>query len=117
MSTIEFVFSDLARRPAEVSAAAETHSRVLLRRRDAPDLELSRADARGSQLSQAEAFARLLAGFLPHVDPKDVPAIVVGVLPGTKYLTPGGGFDHRSMNGTAKSQSGTLVSVTGSLTR
>lgn len=90
MSTTEFAFSDLVRRPTEVAAAAETHRAVVLHRRGAPDLELTRADAHRSELSQAEAFARLLAGFLPHVAPEDVPVIVAGVLPWTKHL-PGAG--------------------------
>lgn len=87
MSTTEFAFSDLVRHPTVVAEAAETHRAVVLHRRGAPDLELARADARRSELSQAEAFARLLAGFLPYVAPEDLPVVVAGVLPWTKHLT------------------------------
>jgi hypothetical protein len=88
MTTVcEFPFSDLARHPAEVAKAADTHRRVILRRRGAPDLELSRWDYRQGELSQAESFARLLASFLPEVPPEKVPRLVVAALPWTRYLT------------------------------
>ena len=87
MSVVEYPFSDLLRRPNQVTSEVETHARVVLRRRGAPDLELSRADTRRSELSQAASFARILASLLPEVPPERVPVIVASVLPWTKYLS------------------------------
>lgn len=93
MTVAEFPFSDLVRHPTTVAAAADSNRRVLLHRRGAPDLELTRADALRSELSQAGSFARLLAGLLAHVDSEQTPRIVGEVLPWTKYLPEAGRID------------------------
>jgi len=87
MTTCDFAFSDLVRRPTEVANAADSHRRVLLHRRGAPDLELSRADWREGELAQADAFARLLANLLIHVPNGEISDVIVSALPWTRYLS------------------------------
>lgn len=90
VTTCDFAFSDLVRRPTEVAHAADSHRRVVLHRRGAPDLELARADWREGELAQADAFARLLANLLTHVPIDEVPEVIVHALPWTRYLSDGG---------------------------
>lgn len=59
MRVIEHPFSDLLRRPKEVTSDVDNGD-VLLRRRDEPDLRLSRADR---EAERTEAFAALARAF------------------------------------------------------
>jgi len=59
MRVIERSFSDLLRHPKDVTSEVE-NSDVLLRRRDEPDLRLSRADR---EAERAEAFGALARAF------------------------------------------------------
>jgi hypothetical protein len=78
----EFSFSDLLQQPTRVASAVEERGRVVLHRRNAPDLVLSRA----SDLSELGSFARLLAQMVKHVPAGDVAASVTEALPWTRYL-------------------------------
>jgi len=90
VTTCDFAFSDLVRRPTEVANAADSHRRVVLHRRGAPDLELSRADWREGELAQADAFARLLANLLTHVPKDEASDVIASALPWTRYLSEAG---------------------------
>jgi hypothetical protein len=79
----EFSFSDLLQQPTRVAAAVEERGRVILHRRNAPDLVLSRA----SDLSELAGFARLLARMLKHIPGNELGETVSEALPWTRYLT------------------------------
>ena len=85
----EFPFSDLVQHPTQVASAVEQRGRVLLRRRNAPDLVLSRA----SDLSELAGFTRLLARMLDRVPPSQKATVVSEALPWARYLTPAGRDD------------------------
>jgi hypothetical protein len=82
----EFSFSDLIQQPTRVATAVEARGRVLLRRRNAPDLVLSRA----SDLAELAGFARLLARMLEQVPGDRRATAVTEALPWTRYLTGAG---------------------------
>ncbi len=84
-----FSFSDLLQQPTSVAAAVEERGRVILHRRNAPDLVLSRA----SDLSELAGFARLLSRMLTHVPADEVAETVTEALPWTRYLTETGRAD------------------------
>ena len=67
-SVDEFSFSDLLQQPTLVASAVEKRGRIVLHRRNAPDLVLSRA----SDLSELAGFARLLAQMVKHVPAGDL---------------------------------------------
>jgi hypothetical protein len=85
----EFSFSDLLQQPTRVASAVEERGRVLLHRRNAPDLVLSRA----SDLSELAGFARLLSRMLTHVPVDEIGETVTEALPWTRYLTETGRTD------------------------
>ena len=68
-SADEFSFSDLLQQPTRVASFVEERGRIVLHRRNAPDLVLSRA----SDLSELAGFARLLAQMVKHVPPGILP--------------------------------------------
>jgi hypothetical protein len=82
----EFSFSDLIQQPTRVATAVEARGRVLLHRRNAPDLVLSRA----TDLSELAGFARLLARMLEQVPADRRATAVTEALPWTRYLTEAG---------------------------
>jgi len=78
----DFSFSDLLQQPTRVADAVEQRGRVLLHRRNAPDLVLSRA----GEFSELGSFARLLARMVSHLPAEDLVTAVVEALPWTRYL-------------------------------
>ena len=82
-SVDEFSFSDLLQQPTLVASAVEKRGRIVLHRRNAPDLVLSRA----SDLSELAGFARLLAQMVKHVPAGDLANTVGEALPWTSYLS------------------------------
>lgn len=65
MRVIERPFSDLLRHPKDVASDVEDGD-VLLRRRDEPDLRLSRADREGDRAEAFAAVARALRNLAVH---------------------------------------------------
>jgi len=65
MRLIERPFSDLLRKPKEVTDDVE-QSDVLLRRRDEPDLRLSRADREAQRVDLFSAIGRALRNLAVH---------------------------------------------------
>jgi len=78
----EFSFSDLLQQPTRVASAVEERGRVVLHRRNAPDLVLSRA----SDLSELGSFARLLSRMVKHLPAEELVETVSEALPWTRYL-------------------------------
>ena len=78
----EFSFSDLVQQPTRVASAVEEQGRVVLRRRNAPDLVLSRA----SDLTELAGFARLLSRMVTHLPTDELAQTVAEALPWTRYL-------------------------------
>jgi hypothetical protein len=81
-SVADFSFSDLIQQPTRVASVVEERGRVVLHRRNAPDLVLSRA----SDLSELGGFARLLAQMVKHFPSGDLGETVAEALPWTRYL-------------------------------
>jgi hypothetical protein len=88
-SASEFAFSDLIRQPTRIASVVEKRGRVVLRRRNAPDLVLSQA----GDLSGLAGFARLLAGMLRYTPSAEVTEALIDGLPWTRYLTDAGRGD------------------------
>ncbi len=65
MGVIERPFSDLLRHPKDVAGDVEAGD-VLLRRRDEPDLRLSRADRDADRVEAVGALARALRNLAEH---------------------------------------------------
>src|SRR5271165_6742369 len=65
MRVIEHQFSDLLRHPKNVTSDVEA-SDVLLRRRDEPDLRLSRADREAERTEAFTALARAFRNLAAH---------------------------------------------------
>jgi hypothetical protein len=65
MRVIEHSFSDLLRRPKEVTSEVEEGD-VLLRRRDEPDLRLTRADRDAERAAAFAALGRTLRNLAVH---------------------------------------------------
>lgn len=65
MRVIERPFSDLLRKPKEVSRDVADHD-VLLRRRGAPDLRLTRVDRDDERLAAVVVFGRALRNLAVH---------------------------------------------------
>ncbi len=82
-SVAEFSFSDLLQQPTRVASAVEEQGRIVLRRRNAPDLVLSRA----SGFSELAGFARLLAQMVKHIPEGDLATAVGEALAWTSYLS------------------------------
>jgi hypothetical protein len=82
-SAAEFSFSDLLQQPTRVASLVEERGRIVLHRRNAPDLVLSRA----SDLSELAGFARLLAQMVKHLPAGDLANTVGEALPWTSYLS------------------------------
>jgi hypothetical protein len=78
----EFSFSDLVQQPTRVASVVEERGRVVLRRRNAPDLVLSRA----SDLTELAGFARLLSRMVTHLQADELAETVAEALPWTRYL-------------------------------
>ena len=78
----EFTFSDFVQQPTRVASAVEERGRVVLHRRNAPDLVLSRA----SDLTELAGFARLLSRMSKHLPSAGLSKSVAEALPWTHYL-------------------------------
>jgi hypothetical protein len=78
----EFSFSDLLQQPTRVASAVEERGRVVLHRRNAPDLVLSRA----SDLSELGGFARLLARMVAHLPAAELAETVGEAITWTRYF-------------------------------
>lgn len=74
MRVIEHSFSDLLRKPVDVTADVE-HGDVLLRRRDEPDLRLSRADREADRAAAFSSLSAVLRTFALHQ-----PQLLAGML-------------------------------------
>jgi hypothetical protein len=85
-ATTEFTFSALVQQPTRVAAAVEERGRVILHRRNAPDLLLSQV----GELPALAAFARLLGAVLARLPEEEIPAVVVDGFPWTRYLKAAG---------------------------
>lgn len=86
VSVTEFSFSELLQQPTRVASAVEERGRVLLHRRNAPDLILSRA----SELTELGGFARLLSGMVKLLPATELVEVITNGLPWTRYLTDAG---------------------------
>ena len=82
MAVAEFSFSDLLQQPTRVASVVEERGRVVLHRRNAPDLVLSRA----SDLAEMGSFARLLAQMVKNIPPAKLAKVVGEGLRWTRYL-------------------------------
>lgn len=84
MRVIERPFSDLLRRPKEVSREVADHD-VLLRRRGAPDLRLTRADRDDERLTAVAVFGRALRN-LAERQPEALGEALLYEFPWSKFL-------------------------------
>jgi hypothetical protein len=82
VAVAEFSFSDLLQQPTKVASVVEERGRVVLHRRNAPDLVLSRA----SDLSELGNFARLLRNLIVHMPSEDVATTVTEAFRWTRHL-------------------------------
>lgn len=84
MRVIERPFSDLLRNPKDVTSDVETGD-VLLRRRDAPDLRLTRADREAERAAALSALARALRNLAVH-SPKALGSALSDAFPWLEFL-------------------------------
>jgi hypothetical protein len=87
MRVVERQFSEFLRHPKEVVAAVADHD-VLLRRRNAPALLLSRADRDEDRVEAFDALARLLRNLAVH-RPEALGDAVSEALPWATFLPTG----------------------------
>ncbi|MGH9055322.1 MAG: hypothetical protein ACRDYY_05570 [Acidimicrobiales bacterium] len=81
-SLAEFSFSDLLQQPTKVASAVEERGRVVIHRRNAPDLVLSRA----TDLAELGSFARLLRNMVVNMPSQDVATTVSESFGWTRHL-------------------------------
>jgi hypothetical protein len=81
-SLAEFSFSDLLQQPTKVASVVEERGRVVLHRRNAPDLVLSRA----TDLAELGSFARLLRNMVVHMSSQEVATTVAEAFTWTRHL-------------------------------
>ncbi len=84
MRVIERPFSDLLRRPKEVTSDLDEGD-VLLRRRDEPDLRLTRADRDAEQAAAFAALGRTLRNLAMHT-PKALESALSDAFPWLEFL-------------------------------
>ena len=82
----EYTFTEFLRSPREVAEAADRSPRLVIHRRNAPDLVLSRADRQRGEALGAAGAAALLSRLLGHDNPK-TGALIVEAMPWTRYLS------------------------------
>lgn len=87
MRVTERPFSDLLRQPKDVAHDVEDGD-VVLRRRDEPDLWLSRADREGERAEAFVAVARALRNLAVH-SPSAVADSLIDAFPWTEFLPAG----------------------------
>ncbi|MFN2568602.1 MAG: DUF6247 family protein [Candidatus Dormibacteria bacterium] len=85
MRVIERPFSDLLRHPREVTVDVEEGD-VLLRRRDEPDLRLTRADREADRETALAAFGRTLRNLALH-NPGALAEALADAFPWIEFLT------------------------------
>lgn len=86
MRVVERPFSDLLRHPNEVAGDVEAGD-VLLRRRDEPDLRLTRADREADRAAAFAALGRTLRNLATH-DPKLLGTALGDAFPWLEILPP-----------------------------
>jgi hypothetical protein len=86
MRVIERPFSDLLRHPKAVTGDVEEGD-VLLRRRDEPDLRLTRADREAERAVAFAAFGRTLRNLAMH-NPKALDEALGDAFPWLEFLPP-----------------------------
>ena len=82
-----FTFRDLLRKPKRVSDAVDRERRVMISRRHAPDLIVTRADLFEDKLSGARGSARLLGTLAGHVSADEPGRELIDAPPRTRYLS------------------------------
>jgi len=88
--TEQFTFRDLLREPKRVSDAVDRERRLVIHRRNAPDLVVTRADRVEDELAGAGGLARLVRNLAAHLSPTEVGQELLDALPWTRYLTDNG---------------------------
>lgn len=86
MRVVERPFSDLLRRPKEVTDEVENGD-VLLRRRDEPDLRLTRADREVERAHTFSAIGRALRNLAVH-NPAALADALTDAFPWVEFLPP-----------------------------
>ncbi len=86
-TTEQLTFRDLLREPKRVSEVVDRERRLLIHRRGAPDLVVTRADLFEDELAGASGLGRLLRNLLAHVPPSEVGEVVADALPWTRFLS------------------------------
>ncbi|CAN5862132.1 hypothetical protein BH24ACT3_BH24ACT3_04610 [soil metagenome] len=87
MRVTEHQFSDLLRRPKDVTDDVEDGD-VLLRRRDEPDLRLSRADREAHRAEAFSALGRAMRNLAVH-NPRALSDALSDAFPWLEFLQPG----------------------------
>lgn len=87
MRVTEHPFSDLLRRPKDVTDDVEDGD-VLLRRRDEPDLRLSRADREAHRAEAFSALGRAMRNLAVH-NPRALSDALSDAFPWLEFLQPG----------------------------
>lgn len=88
----EYTFTEFLRSPREVAEAADRSPRLVIHRRNAPDLVLSRADRRRGEAVGAAGAAALLSRLLGR-DSTQAAALVAEAMPWTRFLSEQGRSD------------------------
>ena len=89
-TTEQFTFRDLLREPKRVSEAVDRERRLVIHRRGAPDLVVTRADLFEDELAGASGLGRLLRNLLTRVPSSEVGDVVADALPWTRFLSEDG---------------------------
>lgn len=84
MTVVEHQFSELLRHPNEVTKDLDVGD-VVLRRRDEPDLRLTRADREADREAAFVAVARALRNLVTH-NPKVIDTLVEDAFPWLQFL-------------------------------
>lgn len=86
MPISEYTLTEFLRSPREVAEAADRFPRLIIHRRNAPDLVLSRADRRRGEAVGAAGAASLLSRLLGR-DPLQARELIVEAFPWARYLS------------------------------
>ena len=86
----ELTLTEFLRDPKRAYEAVDRSRRLVIRRRNAPDLLLSRADSHEEEIEGAGAYARMLRNLVTHLTRQDLGDIVEESFPWTAYLSPEG---------------------------
>lgn len=86
----EYTFTQFLRSPNQVAEAADRVSQLVIRRRNAPDLVLMRADRQHWGFEGAEGAGRLLVTALSQLSMSGTLSAVGAAMPWTGYLSDAG---------------------------